>query len=97
MLDSQRLGKDCPDPDGLAFKQFRPSGIVVDQQNAAVQWLYFSNMGGANLFVGLRHVAVSQRWPPTTRLLLGSCLALNDCGELRIESLRLSGSGGHSV
>ena len=51
MLDLQRLRKDCPDPGGLAREQFRPSGIVVDKQNPAVQWLCFSNMGGANLFV----------------------------------------------
>ncbi len=37
MLDLQGLRKDCPDPGGLALEQFRPLGIVVDKQNAAVQ------------------------------------------------------------
>ena len=37
----------------------------LGKHNAAVQWLRVSDMGGANLFVGPRHVAVSQLSPPT--------------------------------
>jgi len=66
MLNSQRLlRKDGPDPSGLTLEQFGPSWIVVDEHNAAVQWLHFSNMRGVNLFRGQRAVAVSQRSPPT--------------------------------
>ena len=62
MLDSQPFPNDGPDPGGLALEQPRPSGIGVDKHDAAVQWLRFSDMGGANLFVG---PAVSQLWLPT--------------------------------
>jgi hypothetical protein len=85
MLDQQRLRKDGPDPGGFPLEQFRPSGIVVHKQNPAVQWLDFSNMGGANLLVGERHVAVSQQRPPTPDY---SCLVAKDVstGPPRIES-----------
>ena len=55
MLDSQRLLREgSPYPGGLPLEQSRPSGIVVDKQNAAAQWLRFFDMRGANLFVGER-------------------------------------------
>ena len=62
MLDSQRLRReDGPDPGGLPLEQLRPSRIVVDEQDAAAQWLCFFDMRGANLFIGQRAVALGQR------------------------------------
>ena len=61
VLDSQRLlREDSSYPGGLPLEQVRPSRIVIDKQNASVQRVYFSNMGGANLFVGQGRVAVIQ-------------------------------------
>src|SRR5216683_154596 len=63
MLNSQRpLRKGASDPGGLTLEHFRPLRIVVDNQNAAVQWLYLSDVCGANLFLG-------QRATPVRRLL----------------------------
>ena len=47
----------CAAPKGCVF---RPLRIVIDDQNAAAEWLHLSNVCGANLFLGQRAMAV--RW-----------------------------------
>src|SRR3954447_27076312 len=64
MLNSQRpLCKDGSDPGGLTLEQCHPSRIVVDNQNAAVQSLNFSDVCGANLFLDHAPIAIGWLWP----------------------------------
>jgi hypothetical protein len=44
----------------IELAQFRPLRIVVDNHDAAVQWLHLSDMCGTNLSLG--HRATSVRW-----------------------------------
>src|SRR4051812_1816204 len=61
MLDAQRPVLQSPsDPAGLMFKDTRPSWVVVDKQNAAVQRLDLAHVHGTNRFVGLGPPVV--RW-----------------------------------
>jgi hypothetical protein len=53
MLNSQRPPrKDASDPGGLTLEQFGLLRIVVDNHNAAVQWLHLSDVWRASLFLG---------------------------------------------
>ena len=63
MLNSQRpLHKDRSDPGGLALEQFSLLRIVVDNhQDAAVEWLHFSDVRGSNLFFGERATTAGWR------------------------------------
>src|SRR5437660_12662514 len=59
MLNSQRpLRKDASDPSGLTLEQFRPLRIVIDNENAAIQWLHRSDVCGATLVLGQRATTV---------------------------------------
>ena len=59
MLNSQRpLRKDGSDSDGLTLEQFSPLRIIIDNENAAVQWLHLSDVCGANPSLGQRATTV---------------------------------------